>query len=314
MVFRIAHLSDLHLGPIPTPSLAELASKRIFGYVNWTRNRKSAMGSRLLKRLLDDIAAHEPDHIALTGDLVNIATEAEIAAAGRFLKTLARPERLTVVPGNHDAYVPGAAARAAVAWAPYTAAEPSSWPTVARRGQVVLIGVSTAVATPPLFASGRVGAAQRTRLAAALDRHDDAYKVVLIHHPPDTALSSGRRGLDDVRAVRETLAAGCADLVLHGHTHEPSLRTLKTARGRATILGVPSASSDGIKHAPAAWAMIDIDAGRRTVKVVRRGPLGRDGPLTDLETVTIDALAPHPVRRGSAAPSSPAARRGRAGR
>ena len=48
-MFRLAHLSDIHLGPLPEVSYRELASKRITGYINWQRNRKRAMfGDTLL--------------------------------------------------------------------------------------------------------------------------------------------------------------------------------------------------------------------------------------------------------------------------
>src|SRR5499427_5355441 len=37
--FTLAHLSDPHLAPLPEPSASELAGKRVFGYLNWRRNR-----------------------------------------------------------------------------------------------------------------------------------------------------------------------------------------------------------------------------------------------------------------------------------
>ena len=38
-MFRLAHLSDVHLGPLPDVSYRQLASKRITGYLTWHRNR-----------------------------------------------------------------------------------------------------------------------------------------------------------------------------------------------------------------------------------------------------------------------------------
>lgn len=289
MRFRLAHMSDPHLGPVPTPSPGELMSKRAFGYANWLRNRKSALGTEILERLVADIRDHRPDHICVTGDLVNIATDAEIEGARRWLEALGPPSKVSVVPGNHDAYVRGAVDRALRAWAPY--AQPGPYPTVRRFGGVALIGVSTAVATPPLFASGRVGPEQLASLAAVLDRNDDAFKVVMIHHPPDVGLSSGRRGLADVEAVRETLSSGCANIVLHGHTHEPSLVWLRTSRGRAAIVGVPSASSDGSKHTAASWAMIDIDPRTQRTRLVRRGIGGGGGAVRALQSVDLEQAA-----------------------
>ncbi|MEO1102884.1 MAG: metallophosphoesterase, partial [Pseudomonadota bacterium] len=121
--------------------------------------------------------------------------------------------------------------------------------------------------------------AQCEALRTALDRADDAYKIVLIHHPPDRALASGHRGLVDVAAVRDVLAEGCVDLVLHGHNHRASEATLATARGTAHIIGVPSASSDGVKHELAGYGLIDIDLVRKRVRLTRRAAADTDGSI-----------------------------------
>ena len=44
----------------------------------------------------------------MTGDLVNLALDGEIEMARLWLETLGAPQDVSVVPGNHDAYVPGA--------------------------------------------------------------------------------------------------------------------------------------------------------------------------------------------------------------
>src|SRR6267378_2063601 len=38
-MFTLAHLSDPHLGPIPTPRLVEIINKRGLGLINWYRKR-----------------------------------------------------------------------------------------------------------------------------------------------------------------------------------------------------------------------------------------------------------------------------------
>jgi 3',5'-cyclic AMP phosphodiesterase CpdA len=129
---------------------------------------------------------------------------------------------------------------------------------------------------------------QRDALAALLDKHDDAFKVVMIHHPPDAGEAAGRRGLSDVAKVREVLAAGCADLVLHGHTHRASLGWLPTPRGRAAVIGVPSLSSDGTRHPLGGYAILDIDVERHTARLVRRGVQSADEPVRTVETVDLD--------------------------
>jgi 3',5'-cyclic AMP phosphodiesterase CpdA len=103
--FRLAHLSDPHLPPLPAPRLRELAGKRALGYLNWTRNRGRFHRREVLDTLVSDMQAQTPDHIAITGDLVNLALEAEFPPARSWVESVGTPDRVTVIPGNHDAYV-----------------------------------------------------------------------------------------------------------------------------------------------------------------------------------------------------------------
>ena len=107
-MLRLAHISDIHLGPLPDVSYRELASKRVVGYVNWRRNRRRLLTEGTLGTIVEAMKAEKADHLAVTGDLVNLALDAEIDLARLWLETLGGPEDVSVVPGNHDAYVPGA--------------------------------------------------------------------------------------------------------------------------------------------------------------------------------------------------------------
>ena len=107
-MYRLAHISDAHLGPLPGVTYRDLASKRVLGYVNWQRNRRRTMHDAIIDTLVTDIKASDVDHIAVTGDLVNLALDGEIEMARLWLETLGAPHDVSVVPGNHDAYVPGA--------------------------------------------------------------------------------------------------------------------------------------------------------------------------------------------------------------
>ncbi len=83
MSFLLAHLSDPHLGPIPRPKLRELAGKRLTGYVNWQRGRYLVHDMQMLERITADMLGQNPDHVALTGDLVNIGLEKEFSISRR---------------------------------------------------------------------------------------------------------------------------------------------------------------------------------------------------------------------------------------
>ena len=178
-MFRLAHLSDVHLGPLPDVTYRDLASKRMVGYVNWQRNRRHVMQDGALGAIVADIEAHAPDHIAVTGDLVNIGLPQEHINALRWLDEVGPPERVSVIPGNHDIYSSLGADPGVARWARYMesdehgathASGASSFPFVRMLGRVALIGVNSAVRTPPFVASGRVGPEQLMRLAATLDR------------------------------------------------------------------------------------------------------------------------------------------------
>ncbi len=162
-MFTLAHLSDPHLGPLPAVRWRDLASKRAFGYANWRRGRAASLGPAGLVALVDDLHLSEPDHIAVTGDLINIGLPAEVDAARAWLAELGEAADVTVIPGNHDAYLPGAVRRYTDAWAPYMAGDEggtAGFPFVRVREPVALIGVSSAVAPAPVMATGRLGAPQ----------------------------------------------------------------------------------------------------------------------------------------------------------
>src|SRR5512140_830658 len=188
--FTLAHLSDPHLPPLPEARLRDLLGKRAFGYLNWTRNRHKYQRREVLDALVSDLQAQTPDHIAVTGDLVNLALEAEFAPSLAWLESVGTPDRVTVIPGNHDAYVRATQHRFAEVWGNYLKSDDApgggvGFPSLRRRGPLALVSVSSAVPTPPLMATGRVGRPQLAELERILAdlSAEQAFRVLLIHHP-----------------------------------------------------------------------------------------------------------------------------------
>jgi 3',5'-cyclic AMP phosphodiesterase CpdA len=103
-MFTLAHLSDIHLSPMPKLKKRELLGRRMLGFINWQR-RKQFHQRAVLDLLTADLRAQSPDHIAVTGDLINIGAAEEYVQALAWLESLGPPDRVTVAPGNHDAYV-----------------------------------------------------------------------------------------------------------------------------------------------------------------------------------------------------------------
>ena len=106
-MFTLAHLSDPHLAPLPQPRWSELIGKRITGYINWQRRRRFIHDAGTLDKIVADLKTQAPDHIAVTGDLTNIALPDEFVRGRAWLQGLGAPADVTVIPGNHDAYVRG---------------------------------------------------------------------------------------------------------------------------------------------------------------------------------------------------------------
>jgi len=255
-MFLLAHLSDAHIGPIPRPDPSELLGKRITGYANWLvkRSRQHDMGA--LARLVADLRAQRPSHVAMTGDIVNIGLEAELRLARQWLETLGRPEDVSFTPGNHDAYVAAAMPLIENTFAAWTAGEAggAAYPYLRRRQGVALIGLSSGVPTGPFIASGRLGEAQLGALGALLDetRREGLARVVLIHHPPHRGGARLLRGLDDAADFEAVVARHGAELILHGHNHRFSLARIAGPDGPAPVVGVASASARPGGHYPVA--------------------------------------------------------------
>ena len=271
MMFTLAHISDIHLGPMPEITYRELASKRITGYINWQRNRVRALGSRVREALQDDLERQCPDHIAVTGDLVNLALDAELTIATAWLKTLGTPYDVSVVPGNHDAYVPGSLAKACRIWGPWMRndgsnadPEPGDFPYLRLRENVAIIGVNTARATAPFMATGYFGATQAHRLAQMLDEtgENGLFRVVLIHHPPVRRITTRLKRLFGIGLFQEVVRRHGAELVLHGHTHEASLHHIAGPSRSVPVVGVSAvAQGYGGRRPAARFNLFTINGG-----------------------------------------------------
>lgn len=299
-MFRLAHLSDIHLGPLPDVEYYQLVSKRALGYVNWHRNRRRFLHDNVIDAIMADMMACEPDHIAVTGDLVNLALDIEIDMARQWLSLLGEPHDVSVVPGNHDAYVPGAFDKVCRAWGPWMTGDGSAAPADRRafpymrvRGNVALIGVSSARATAPFMATGFFREHQARRLAKLLDEAGKRglFRVVMIHHPPLRGAVSPHKRLFGITRFQNVIRWHGAELVLHGHSHLPTLGAIEGRRGQSVpVVGVSAAGQapGGLKPA-AQFNLLEISGspGQWQVKLTRRGLTGPAIPPVELSTTEL---------------------------
>ncbi len=305
-VLRLAHLSDVHLAPMPRAAPLMLLNKRILGWLSWNLKRHRLHRRDVLDTVVADMRRREPDHVLVTGDLVNISLPEEYRRAAAWLATVGPPERVSLVPGNHDAYVAGAADEGWRHWAAWMTGERGTgaeFPYLRRLGFAAVVGLSTAVPTPPGYASGRLGGTQLERLRELLRvlAAEGLFRIVLLHHPA-LPVSRPRKALEDRAAFCAVIREAGAELVLSGHEHRFHEGDLEGPEGTVPAFVVPSASLlDPRPEKRGGYLLFEIErrAGEwRTAMRLHR--LRPDGSGLE-ETASREILRPRPVIRGRAA-------------
>ena len=269
--------------------------KRLLGWISWQQRRRHLHRAEVLRALFKDLKRQNPDHVAVTGDLTNIALPGEFEAAAQLLAELGPPSWVSLVPGNHDAYVSVPQARSWDLWAEYMLSDETleerdgsalplaaprheEFPTVRVRGPVALVGACSALPTRAGSASGRLGDDQIERLASTLAelRSRELCCVLLIHHPVVDEGFTPRRRLRDSAALRTVLRDVGADLVLHGHGHRTLVHTVEGPDGEIPVVGVRSSSHcDELESRRAQYHLFRIER-----RAVSEGPRFRFGLAT----------------------------------
>lgn len=278
---RLAHCSDLHLLSHDGARLMSLANKRWIGAANLLTNRSRHYHVAAFEQMVDDLNAQQIDHVLCTGDVTNLALEQEFRfARARFDKLARGPEHVTVIPGNHDAYVAEGIGLFAQIFDEYHRSDPGwewpggeRWPIVRVRGELALVGVTTARETAWFSAYGYVGDEQLARLRTALadPRLAGKVRLVAIHHPPaGRRARNAIRGLHDHAAFAKVIAEAGADLIVHGHEHRCMVETLAGPHGPITVRGVASGTYEhGHPERTGRYRVYEIDAGAIRTSGVR---------------------------------------------
>jgi len=300
-MFRFAHISDLHvLSPGGVEWRAILFNKRIAGYLNLVSRRGRVHRRAYLDAVLGAVTG-DVDHLVVTGDITNLALESEFVAARSLLDEVARRVEVSVVPGNHDIYLPSLARRQRFQHhfghflrsdLPELSVElpAGRFPCVKLRGGVAIIGLSSAVPRPPFVSAGFLGREQLAALESVLAHPEVTRRtpVVLVHHPPvdhRLRLAQVHDGLVDAAALRRSLGALARGLVLFGHLHRRIRCQLPTTRGAVPVVGASGAALD---HPD-----VSVRAG------LNRYGIDSDGTLAPPEALVLDpagqSLQPAPI-------------------
>ena len=230
---KLGHISDLHVLEIRDVRPWDFVNKRLVGGTNLLVKRGRTHRTEVIDQALDRLVENGVDHIAITGDLTNLALPSEFAAARRVVDRIAgAPHAVSVVPGNHDYYTPGAEReyRFERTFAPYLQSDlpayqqPSGYPFCHLRQDVAIIGLNSGIATLPMQATGKVRGDELRATAALLadPQVRRRFTVVMIHHHlmpvPYSGLEYLRRLVNAPQVLR-VLREGNVDLAIHGHNH-----------------------------------------------------------------------------------------------
>jgi 3',5'-cyclic AMP phosphodiesterase CpdA len=244
--YIIAHFSDLHICDIKNIRFKDLLNKRLYGYLSYKIHRGKKFNSTILHYLAEDLTNLSPDHIVITGDLTHLSLRADYDSILKLLTSLGDSSKITIIPGNHDFYIPGMGNIALNLWRNYmisdnTLTKEVTFPFLRIRDDIALIGVNTSHTTPPFFAYGHLGSEQLTALNNILSKLDDnLFTVLLIHHPPLKGVVSPRKELKDIKEFYGISYLHKIKLMLHGHSHYLSFNKLKTNGMYIPVFGVPS--------------------------------------------------------------------------
>ena len=262
----IAHMSDIHVWKDP-PQDSVISSrwrdyKRYHGYLQLSLFRgPQCFSIDMLQASLKDVLARNAHHLIVSGDLTNISMPFEFEFARNLLQDHFLNEKLqvasvnhwkqetwkvlTVVPGNHDTYVPDAIEQDYFGRYFADAFEhtvkidnfAARFPSVKHlpHSDVLVIGINTGTANSLVSSAGTVDQTQLseavTKITTILEQQkrklDSFFKILVMHHPPIARFSIGL--IDAIGCLadgdRARVSLFCdlvgVDMVLYGHTHHP---------------------------------------------------------------------------------------------
>jgi DNA repair exonuclease SbcCD nuclease subunit len=228
----LAQLSDLHLvedhyqkRPISTRARLSCLS---FGRPILPRERRERVA-----RALDEVRANGVDHLVITGDLTEDGAPGQYEVLAEVLAESRIPaDRVTLVPGNHDAYdgADNYAAALRGPLRPYASTSSILSPLVFR--DVTLVPVSTAFHQSVLRSAGAVPASDLSSLQRIAN--DATFRgrplVFIQHHPPGRHFVRPLQWVDGLleHAAFSAMAETTPHLhVVHGHTHRAVNRPVR---------------------------------------------------------------------------------------
>jgi 3',5'-cyclic-AMP phosphodiesterase len=220
----IAHISDLHLVE-DCYQKRPVASRTRLSYLSFGRPLVPDQRRSRVASALREVRNAGVDHLVITGDLTEDGEPAQFEILAELLASSRIPaDRITIVPGNHDAYSDGAHFAQAMAGPLRDYARTSESGKPITFGDMTLVPVSTAFHQSPLRSAGAIAASELDSLCRlAVDPALRGRPLVFVqHHPPGRSYAPPLQWVDGLleHSTLSALFERAPHLyVVHGHTH-----------------------------------------------------------------------------------------------
>ena len=236
---RIVHISDLHSGK-DRPELLDPLVRFING-----------SGAAL---------------VLLSGDLTQRARHGQFEEARAFIDRLS-PQVLSV-PGNHDTPLDNLFVRLVRPWGRFRKHISRELEPCWQSDDVLVSGINTADSR-----AWQRGKLRRSSLRRVCDhlltgpdaRREDRLGIVMMHHPPEHLEDTHKRPMRNAQGGLQELDACGADIVLCGHLHTWSARTLLGAEG-ILLLQAGTGLSSRVRGEPNDLNLLEIQGRELTVE------------------------------------------------
>jgi 3',5'-cyclic AMP phosphodiesterase CpdA len=248
-VTRIAHLSDVHMLDA-RPDRVRSGYSMGHRFLSFGRPLDAVDRRRKLAGALSAARRVRADHVVISGDLTEIGDPGEFESLAETLhESGIAPERLTLVPGNHDLYTSPEGWKQALAGplAAFRATSAEEPGRVIDCGGVRIIPLDVARYQPVTRSAGWIDdlALDAVQRRAADPGLSDRPLVVVQHHPPFVRATKAWQWIDGLigAARMMSILEACRHLfVLHGHLHSVVNRVLEC--GVARVLGATATVDD----------------------------------------------------------------------
>lgn len=236
LLFKIAHISDLHFSKIHF-GLSQFFSKQFIGNLNLIFNRCRTYKNDRPFSLVNTFKQHGITHVFITGDLSTTSIKDEFLIAQKLIAEFQKEKMLVLtIPGNHDAYTKASYKKKLF----YQYFEDLHAPSLGfnlKEHKVSgyslgnkwwVVKLDTTYPAPFYHSTGKYTHEQDEYLRALLTCIPEDENILMMNHFPCFHHEHPKRVMYGASLLRATLSLyPNIKLYLHGHTHRHSIADLR---------------------------------------------------------------------------------------